>query len=98
VGSYTRSGPYQYVHLNLAATTQIATGPGSLRAVVVGTGFAGGIVSLYDAASVGAISPANLISVVAAPVGASGARFDCRFSQGLVAVVAGTPDVTVVFS
>ena len=69
--------------LNLSASTQVKTGAGRILAVSITT--AGTTVGgLYDAATIGAIGPTNLLIVVPTTVGVS--SYNLTFQYGLVYV------------
>jgi len=83
---------YQYNYINSATTTQVATGPGVLHAIVVGETSASSI-AVIDGTSGTTASIATLKASIAE--GSYG--FGANFNSGL-RIVTGASKVTVVYT
>lgn len=75
------------------AGTQIKTGIGSFRRVVVNTGVAAATITLYDGTSSGGTVIASISTATQTDL-----EYGVQFNTGLFAVVVGTANVTVVYS
>jgi hypothetical protein len=82
----------RFVRLNAAATTVVKRGPGTLRKIMVNNGALAATVTITDntaagGTAIGVINAANPGSFI----------YDLDFNVGLTVVIAGTPDITVVY-
>jgi hypothetical protein len=83
---------YQYKYIDAAATTQVATGPGVLHAIVVGE-TSGSTVAIIDGTSG---TTAN-IGTLKASIAEGSYGFGANFDSGL-RIVTGASKVTVVYT
>jgi hypothetical protein len=95
MGVLESGAQYQRVSGTAAGTTVVYPLPGVLYRVVLGQGKTG-TVSLYDSDS----AVENLIAAVDNNSGTvpTFVDFGCRVKNGIVAVVSGTTDVTVIYN
>lgn len=83
---------YKYAYISTATTTQVKTGNGILRAIVVNTTAAGAI-SIIDGTSG---STVNIGSLKASVVEGT-YHYDLVFNAGLRIITAGASDITVIY-
>lgn len=79
--------------ITAATTTQVLTGPGILRKIVVGETAAGAI-KAYDATS----GTSNQFVELKASIAEGTYHFDCRVDNGIRVVTAGASKITVIYS
>lgn len=79
-------------YISAAATTQVATGPGFLHAIVVGETAAGAI-SIIDAVSGSTVNIGQLKSSIAEGT----YIFNCSFASGLRIITAAASKITVIY-
>jgi hypothetical protein len=84
---------YNKEYISTATTTQVRTGSGLLRAIVVGETAAGSI-KIIDGTSGSTTNLGELKSSIAEGT----YRFDCVFSAGLRIVTAAASKITVIYS
>ncbi|MDR8399218.1 hypothetical protein NE850_23125 [Paraburkholderia sp. USG1] len=85
-------GTASFTYFDGAASRLLKTGPGSLRAVIVGVPSVSGEVTLYD----GLDTSGKVIAVLDATEGRN-VDFSCAFFTGLYVVVAGATNTTISF-
>lgn len=83
----------QYNYISTATTTQVATGPVTLKKIILGETAAGAI-SIIDGTSG---STAN-VGVLKASIGEGEYEFNVRLAAGLRIVTAGASKLTVVYT
>lgn len=81
-----------YTYISTATTTQVATGRGTLKAIVVGETAAGSI-KIIDGTS----GTTTNLGELKASIAEGRYEFDCIFSAGLRIVTAGASKITVVW-
>jgi hypothetical protein len=84
--------PYQYAYISSATTTQVKTGAGVLKAIVLGE-TAAGLISIIDNTSGSTINLGALKASIVEGV----YEFDVAFSTGLRIITAGASKLTVVY-
>jgi hypothetical protein len=83
---------YQYI--STATTTQVVTGSGVLKRIVL-TETAAGTITIYDETGSGTT---KVIAVLKASIGENTYNFDVTFGTGLKIVTAGASKLTVVYT
>ena len=84
--------PYQYAYISSATTTQVKTGDGILKSIIVGTTAAGAI-QVIDGTSGSTTNVGELKSSVAE----GNYEFNVAFSSGLRIITAAASKITVVY-
>ncbi len=83
----------QYTHISTNTTTQVFTGRGNLKAIVVNT-TAAGTIGIIDGTSGSTVNVGSLkASVVEGTY-----LYDCSISSGLRIITAASSDITVIWS
>jgi hypothetical protein len=78
-----------------ASTVVVSASPATLHQVIVGTELGSGTLKLYNTAEAGGVGAGTLISSI--KLDTRGVfEFEAYFSVGIVAVLSGTADVTIV--
>ncbi len=85
---------YQYTYIGSATTTQVFTGRGTLKAIVINTATAVGIITVID----GIAGSTGNVAIIAAATPGQTLTYDICLSQGLRIVTAGASDITVVWT
>ena len=90
---------YRHIIGTAAGTTVLLDRNGGFERVILNKNQTG-TVTFYDVATAAGSTAANLITVMNNNVGSipTGVELGCRVKYGLVAVVGGTSDFTVVFN
>ena len=83
---------YNYTYISTGTTTQVATGPGVLKAIIVGTTAAGAI-QVIDNTSGSTVNLAELKSSIAEGT----YTFNVAFSTGLRIITAAASKITVIW-
>lgn len=92
MGSPVRAQGSGFLNIASATTTQVKSGGGTLRAIIVNLTAAGAI-TIYDNTA----SSGTKIATLKASIGEGVYTFNVNFSVGLRVVTAAASDVTVVF-
>lgn len=83
---------YQYISTN--TTTQVVTGNGVLKSIIIGETAAGAI-TIYDESGSGTD---KVIAVLKASIAEGEYKFNVVFGEGLKIVTAGASKLTVIYS
>lgn len=90
-----RTDAYSSTRITTATTTQVKSGPGVLKRIVVNTPVSAGSIGLIDGTSGTTVTIGAIVST--ADLKPYFVDFDVRFSTGLRIVTAQAQDITVVW-
>jgi len=88
---------YQYTSITSAATTQVFTGKGMLKAIIVNDAGTGGTVKIIDGTS-GTTANIGTINLAATPYIPGDIQYSIYIASGLRLVTSNTPNLTIAWS